>query len=566
MPEQFTPEEIETLKAYVTDPTGDVFVIKNLPGIVGAAYARYSRAPGGFRQVFLKEFIKEGKVDAKRASELIERVLVAYGDDSVGELEGAHVSFENISILATKEIEDRRIGGSPIEQSTRYVFYDQKDLDGNFRYYREPRIMASPMAKDYVEAMDFIFQTYCDLVEPMQEYYKKLKPIEEAEYDINGDGVKEKMSALTAEADIKAFQRTYKSDVRTKSCDTLRYLLPIATKTNVGMFGNGRYYQYVLTHLYTSPYQEAQDIAKAAHKQLSETIPHYVKRAKLNEYRAINEKAMLVLAKEMFASVAPIVGDSVVLLDKGEDAAEAKIRQGSKASFKQHMMEECDTFMITSMLYQYIEHPFNQIRDAVRSWPADKRMKVIETYYGDRKTRRDRPYRALECGYNYTFDLTTDFGTYKDLMRHRINTQLRQAFTPTLGFEMPKDLELAGFADKGKACNERAIALYNKLVKDFPLEASYATLHGSKVRWLLGMNDREAMHMLELRTTPQGHPNYRKYCQQMHAKIQAVHPWRAEKMKFVDYGEYFWSRGDSEAKQRAKEKELDKKYGTGTTV
>src|SRR2546425_1147218 len=118
MPEQFTPEEIETLKAYVTDPTGDVFVIKNLPGIVGAAYARYSRAPGGFRQVFLKEFIKEGQIDAKRASELIERVLVAYGDDSVGELEGAHVSFENISILATKEIEDRRIGGSPIEQST----------------------------------------------------------------------------------------------------------------------------------------------------------------------------------------------------------------------------------------------------------------------------------------------------------------------------------------------------------------------------------------------------------------------------------------------------------------
>src|SRR3989344_8116092 len=160
---KYSPEEIELLKKYVTDPASDIFAIKNLPGLVGAIYARYSRAIGGFKDTLLKEFIKEGIIDAKRAQELIERVLVAYGDDSVGQLEGAHVSFEKISMLATKEIEDRRIAGSPIEQSTRYVFYDQKNEAGEWRYLHHPSLVNSDFGRDYQKTMDFIFEIYASL-------------------------------------------------------------------------------------------------------------------------------------------------------------------------------------------------------------------------------------------------------------------------------------------------------------------------------------------------------------------------------------------------------------------
>src|SRR3989344_7488174 len=191
----FTDEEKKLLEPYVTDTDGDVFCVRGMHGMAGAAYARYSRAKGGFREVLLKEFIKEGVIDPVHAEELIERILIAYGDDSVGELEGGHVSFENISILATKEIEERRIGGSPIEQSTRYVFYDQK-INGKYRYYREPKIMASPFAAEYEATMDFAFDTYCSFIEPMKEYYGNLKSLEDAEYDINGDGVKEHYADL----------------------------------------------------------------------------------------------------------------------------------------------------------------------------------------------------------------------------------------------------------------------------------------------------------------------------------------------------------------------------------
>lgn len=557
---KFNDAERELLEPYVTDPEADIYAVKNLVGLTGAVYARYSRAKGGFRETLLKEFIKEGVLDSAHAGDLIERVLIAYGDDSVGELEGAHVSFENISILATKEIEDRRIGGSPIEQSTRYVFYDMKDAEGRYRYYRDPDIMASPHAEAYVETMDFVFDTYAELVDPMKAFYKDLKPIEDAEYDVDGDGVKEKYAELTDEKLKKAFRITYNSDIRTKACDTLRALLPIATLTNVGVFGNGRFFQNVLTHCYTSPIPEANAIAKAGHEALDALIPRYVKRAKPNAYIAETHQRMQALATALFTGITPTDSEDVTLLDRGETWLAGRL-QGSPTAEEvaEALTREEDTLTIAAMLFPYLTHPLSQVRDVVRDMPNEKRASVIEAYLGDRKTRRDRPGRALEAGYPYTFDMKTDFGTYKDLQRHRMMTQSRQRFTPTLGFNMPEDLVRAGYADKAEACVAKVNALYERLLPDFPEQASYTTLHGSQVRWSFGINDRAAMHMIELRTTPQGHPTYRKACQKMHKALKARNAWRAEAMNFADHGDYYWSRADSEARQRVKEAALERK-------
>lgn len=560
---RFTPEEIALLARYVTNPEADVFAVTNLQGIVGAIYARYSRATGGFRETLLKEFIREGELDAARAGDLIERVLIAYGDDSVGELEGSHVSFENISILATKEIEDRRIGGSPIEQSTRYVFYDQKDADGNYRYYRDPAVMASPHAAEYVATMDFIFATYCELVEPMKAFYSALKPMEEAGYAIRaGSSDKLRYAACADEKELGAFRVTYNADIRTKACDSLRALLPIATRTNVGIFGNGRFFQNVLAHCLTSDIPEAQEIAAKARAALDGVIPRYVKRAKRNDYVAGIRRKMAELAAELFAGIAPRKNERTVeLLDRAVRAiAEAcKDKPGDAGALEAALCDEDDVFAISHMLYPHLAHPFTQIREAVRTMAKENRARIIAAYIGERATRRDRPGRALEAGYPYTFDLTTDFGTYKDLERHRMCTQSRQKFSPLLGFTMPQDLALAGFTGKVNACVQRAAALYKRLLPDFTEQASYATLHGSLVRWCLGINDRALMHLVELRTQPAGHPSYRKVCQQMHKAVSARSAWRGAAMKFADHGDYFWTRADQEARQRIKEAALENK-------
>ncbi|MDD5342284.1 MAG: FAD-dependent thymidylate synthase [Patescibacteria group bacterium] len=557
----FTPEEIELLKKYVTDPTGDVFCVTGMQGMVGAAYARYSRARGGFRETLLKEFIKEGVVDPKHAAELIQRVLIAFGDDSVGELEGTHLSTENVTIIATKEMEECRIGGSPIEQSTRYVFYDQKDEAGNYRYYRDPNIVASKHGQAYIETMDFFFQTYCELIEPMKKYYQKLKPLKQAEYDIKGTKVKQRYDDLTDPVDQKAFKTTYQMDIRTRACDTLRYILPLSTKTNVGWFGNGRFYQGFISALLSSPFPEAQTIGKSAALELAKIIPAYVRRAKANEYQSSIEKNMYALAVELLKDTEPMADENISLLDFGENYIAHKLSQGyiTLDKVKSIMQDRFDNVTLAMMLYAYCRHPLKQLIKIVEKLPVESREKIINTYIGERKTRRDRPYRAFEAGYPYTFDLVTDFGVYKDVMRHRMTSQLKQRFSPLLGFTMPPDIIKAGFEDKIKACHEKSMELYNRLYPDFPSEASYATLHGSKVRWLLAFNEREAYHLLELRTGPQGHPAYRKVCQELHRKIQERSDWRADHMKFVDYNQYDWARADSEAKQRVKERELDEK-------
>ncbi|OGE86638.1 MAG: hypothetical protein A3J48_01715 [Candidatus Doudnabacteria bacterium RIFCSPHIGHO2_02_FULL_46_11] len=538
----FTDEEKKLLENYVTSAEDDIFAVKGMEGMTGAAYARYSRAKGGFREVLLKEFIKEGTIDPKHADQLIERILVAYGDDSVGELEGAHISFENITMLAAKEIEDRRIGGSPIEQSTRYVFYDQKTEAGHYRYLRDDCLVKASFGREYVATMDFIFETYASLVEPMKEYFEKLKPMAEAEYDINGDGQKEKYSDLKEEKDQKAFRVTYNIDLRTKACDTLRAILPVGTLTNVGMFGNGRFYQGLISYLLSTDNPELQKIAEKTMAAASQIIPQYVRRARRSEYSAENRRNMFALAEKLF-------GQAELPAPKGK--------------LEVHLLEPVDRDVSTlaAMLYPFASLSMKQIREKVEGMTEADRQEIIMAYVGERKTRRDRPGRALEDGYPYNFDTLVNFGVYKDLQRHRMNTQVRQLFTTKLGFIMPDELVAAGFEDKIKMCVEKSDALFDKITTENQELAQYAVLHGNLVHWFLGMNDREAMHMIELRTTPQGHPQYRYACQLMHKAISEKYPWRAEMMKFADYNDYYWSRADSEARQRVKERKLDEKYG-----
>ncbi len=534
--QHFSEEDLAILKRYVTDPESNVFAVKGLTGIVGPAYARYSRAQGSFLETFLKEFVKDGVLDAVKAAEVIERILIAYGDDSVGELEGAHVSMEQISNLATKEVQDRRIGGSPIEQSTRYVVYDQKDAEGKWRYLRPKEILESSVKDEYERVMNELFDTYASLVEPMQEFYRHFKPIGKAEYDVLGTGNKQKRTELKEEKDIKAFDRTYKFDIRTKTCDTIRILLPAATLTNVGLFGNGRFYQYLLTHLYTHPLAEMSDIAAKAHSALNQVIPTFVKRAKKNEYIAGVRSEMQNLADELLRDVKPKETNAV------------------------YLFPQADFYHLTlaQMIYPYGRHPLSQLYDVVLGLPKNIQEQILKTYIGERKTRRDRPDRALEAGYPLTYDLVGDFGIYRDLQRHRMLTQQRQLLNPYLGFEDNPDIRAAGFQDKVDAIRQKVEALYEKVQNACGRHvAQYTVLMGHKMRWTMGMNLRAGEHMFELRTTPQGHPTYRRMCQEMTRQTLERHPWAKDIFKFVDYGDYQWARADSEAKQRQKERDLE---------
>ncbi len=530
-------DELELLRQFVSDPHGSVFIVNPtaLPGMIGAIFARYSRAKGGFREILLNEFIKEGIIDARRADELIQRVLIQFGDDSVQELEGAWLSIEDISNLATKIIEDRRLG-SYIEQSSRYVFYDQRDANGDFRYLREPSIMGSRHAAQYISTMDFIFGTYCRLIDPMQAYFRRRKPLESAEYEIRTGRGRIRYSQCSAEEERKDFHRTWGTDIRTKTCDTLRMLLPVATRTNLGVHANGRTFEHMLRHLYSSDLPEMTELACNMHEALRNAIPRYVQRAQRSEYLIRTRRAMQQLTDSLTRRITatPAPTESVHILPGGHS----------------------ESGQLAFMLFPFSECAFASLHSLVEGLSPEERRLILQTYIGERKTRRDRPGRALEFGYPWQCELVLDFGMYRDLHRHRMLTQERQLISTRLGFtDIPPEIKEAGYHDDIRACIDASTDLYETIRTDLGRDvAQYAALFGFNIRCFFGFNDREAQHLLELRTAPQGHRSYRLICQEIFRQMLKAAPDRARAIcRFIDMNDYDWPRADSEARQRADE-------------
>jgi thymidylate synthase ThyX len=194
--------------------------------------------------------------------------------------------------------------------------------------------------------------------------------------------------------------------------------------------------------------------------------------------------------------------------------------------------------LVAEMLYEHSNLPLRQLREEVAAWPYDRKLEVMQAYMGERLNRRHRPGRALEKAH-YSWDLLCDYGIFRDLQRHRMVDDLAwQELTPRYGYEIPQLVEDAGLADLFEECFDISLKLHSQLQQNgYGLEAQYATLLGHRMRWKVTYNAREAFHLHELRTSPQGHPGYRKLVGQMHEAVRGVHPLLAEAMRFVNQDE-----------------------------
>jgi thymidylate synthase ThyX len=194
--------------------------------------------------------------------------------------------------------------------------------------------------------------------------------------------------------------------------------------------------------------------------------------------------------------------------------------------------------VVADMLYEHSDLPLRTLRIEVAGWPYQRKLDVFTTYMGERLNRRHKPGRALEK-IHYSFDLVCDYGIFRDLQRHRMVDDLEwQSLSPRYGYDTPKLIEDTGLSGAFDQCFDLSLQLYSALqAAGHQLEAQYATLLGHKMRWKLTYNAREAFHFHELRTSPQGHPGYRKLVLQMYEKVAEVHPLIAEAMRFVNTGE-----------------------------
>lgn len=541
MAEAFSQPDMEKLTPFFSNFDRDVFVLRNLPeSVKGALFSRYSRSPKGLRRLFLDEFAanadlslrtpEKSAIDPAKANAFYERVLDGYGDDSVGELGGCHVAFENVSILATKEIEDARIGGSPLEKSTRYVYFDQK-VNGEYLFHRDARIMASPLKNTYVNACNRLFDTYTELAGPLSAWMEQQFPIHDFAFMVDPVTREERLfSDIGDDAVKKRATSAYKAALRANVCDILRYLLPTATLTNVGVYGNGRFYEYLLRRLYSHPVAEMQQLAAALHRELDTEIPAFVRRAKRDAYFAYARHAF----KEKIAALIP--------------ASDSTHFFGVESMFSD---ADAETSVLGAILFSAGNASLVACRQKALGLNAEEKKRVLDAYVGTRTSRRDKPGRALENAF-FEFDVLCDYGSFRDLHRHRMMTQERQYFSPDLGFGFPGEIVHTEFEAPMVRALEKSAEDFAEIAQAFPLEAQYVLPLGYKIRFRMKMNLRQAMHFCELRSAKQGHASYRDIAQQIAKHIVKKHPLFAPCFQFVDWNTYRLGRLTAEMKQEHK--------------
>jgi thymidylate synthase ThyX len=507
--EEFTAEEEDVLRRYFTNLDKPVFALVNLPEVVkGALFARYSRSPKSLRRLFLDEFVGEldiegdRSVDAtvgmERAEHLYERIFVEFGDDSVAQLGGVHLACEQASNLLTKVLEWGRLAAY-LEQSTRYIAYDSRP-GGRYRYFRDPEILSSPLGTRYVGEMDRLFDAYTTLTPLMQEYVRSVSPKSPGDSDF-----------------------VYRMAVKAKALDAVRGILPAAAQSNVGIYASGQSYEQLLLRMKADPLPESRHYAEMILTELRKVIPSFVRRVDLedrgevsSQYLADNRASMDEIANELLGAHDLYDDEARVELVDFDPDAEVK--------------------MVASMLYPHSHLSERDIEHRVRTMSVEDRLRIIRAYAGDRQNRRHRPGRALERPF-YRFDVLADYGAFRDLQRHRMVTIEWQKLNPYHGYTRSPLIDEAGLTDQFDEAMTRSAELYETIRTEFPVQAPYAVSLAYRVRFNMNLNARAAMHMLELRSTPQGHPAYRLVAQQMHRLIadKAGHKAIAAMMSFVNH-------------------------------
>lgn len=495
---EITPAGKKFLESAVTNTEDNVYAFndKLSPVTIAAAMARLSRRGDDMRITILDEFA--GKID--KDAQLLKRVITAYGDDSVQQLGGIHFVVENASNILTKKLEWGRLAAY-LEQSTRYIYYDVKNKDGKFKYYT-PETLDKKTKKIYTQTMDQIFELYSELVHKMTDHVRASDKTPQKERDV-----------------------AWRSATKAQACDAIRPVLPVATQSTVGIYASGQAYESLVMHLLSDELDEARKTGQKLLDEGRKVIPMYLERADNPERGG----AMIAYRANTYQRV--------------KEVAKAKLAKSHAAADVQDVQlvdfwPKNELLAVADMLYEHSSLSLEEIQSEVNTWSYAQKAEVFKAYMGERLNRRQKPGRALEK-IHYSWDLICDYGIFRDLQRHRMVDDMNwQQLTPRYGYDIPKLVEDADLSELFEQCFDLSLGLHSELLAaGYELEAQYATLMGHKMRWKVTYNAREAFHLHELRTTPQGHPGYRKLVLNMHEKLAEVHPLIAEAMIFVNQDE-----------------------------
>ena len=496
--ETFTEAERTRLAPHVTNLDRPVFALVNLPETVkGALFARYSRYQGTLRRLFLDEFAEsapQGHVwegaEGRRAAELYERIFLGYGDDSVAQLGGAHVACEWVSNVLTKVLQRPRLAAY-LEQSTRYIPYDTPMPGGGYRYYRDPEL-----GPHYEHAMDAVFDAYARALPRVAAWVAAEFP---------GD-------------DSPARRRA----VQAKALDLLRGLLPAASLSHMGIYASGQTYEQLILHLLAHPLPEARRYGQLILEAVQAVMPSFVTRVERPDrggewigYLEGRERAAdrwvrrLGLDRQAESGGAPVGAPAARRRRRGRAAGRAALRgrgrgRGGDAHPSGRALGRRAHRAALGPRRRAGEPPPSpgpRLRGA--ALPLRDRLGLRRLPRPPAPPDADRPVAAA------------DPAPGRRRARRGAGGRLRRPLPP----RARRVTRPSGSGSSGEG-RER--------------EALYALSLGYRIRYVLDLNAREAMQLIELRSGREGHPSYRAVAHEMHRLIAQVHPAVAGAMTHVD--------------------------------
>ncbi|MBV8527876.1 MAG: FAD-dependent thymidylate synthase, partial [Candidatus Dormibacteraeota bacterium] len=324
--------------------------------------------------------------------------------------------------------------------------------------------------------------------------------------------------------------------VRALSLDIARTLLPAGTVSHVGVFASPQAFEQMILRLRAHPLPEARSYAERLEMQLQQVIPEFLTRLGRPERGGAWVTFLRETAEELQREAAELLPErewgpaGVTLVDWDRDGEER---------------------ILAASLFGESAASAERALAAVRPLSYEQQSELFDIAAGQRLNRHHRPGRGFEhC--EYTFEVVSDYGAFRDLQRHRMLTIQWQDLTPALGYAVPPEIESAGLADGWRAAVEQSERAYRIIADDLPQQAQYLVTLGHRLRYLIKLNAREAMHMIELRTSPQGHPSYRRICQEMHRLIDEVagHHHVARAIRFLNSDDVHLPRYLAEARAK----------------
>lgn len=495
MNDHFTSEELEILKQYVTNLDGSVYCLKNLPEeVVSVIFAYVSRSPNSFRKNLLS-LISGGDVhlnnkydlygdddleEAKnKAQKFHEKWVVGYGHGSVAEHTDLKFAIDELSILATKVLEDNRLGRFT-EKSTRYQIMDKN------HYYKCPTIMKSLWAEQYVTTLDHLFEVYGQFTQELRGFVEQRYPRRPEQSE-----------------------PAYANSVKAKVCDIARYLLPTATLTMMATSLNARTAEHALVKMRSSVLAEVRELGEKM----------------LTEGRKISPTLLKYCESTDYYRSWPSVTETAVSQSEKNNAV-----------ILHHYAPEAEEKILAALFFQHENLAYDEAQQRAKELSAVDRLSYFQKILQGKNGHDPLP-RAFELAH-YTMEIVVDYGAFRDIQRHRMNTQVNQLLTPANGYEVPAEIMEAGLEKRYREAIERAGELAQKMSQEFPYEAQYVLPLAYRVRVLFDWNFRALEHFIRLRSSPQGHISYRRIAQQVYQKIVEVHPQLATflTVDMQDYG------------------------------